>query len=552
MVGDVMRPSSIGASLWGMTRRPSRRSLMAGLAAASPALAALVAGRLVTDRPGLIEVVSDGFSRFVPLELFELMIATLGPLAKGLLTLGIAAGILTAGALVGDLALRLTARRRPLAAMASVLVAVLAAVELAVLPLFGAGLVGGGLRSDALAVQGPVVLAAILYAAALIGLRETWLAEPATAPVPGDGPALPFIRPGNVLGELTRRRFMGSGLLLFGAATFAGSIAALVSQVLEAARHGVSSDAADFPPGGFGPTPALTPVDDFYTVNKNLAPTFVDEASWAFVIDGLVERPEQLTLDELRALPYQETYRTLECISTDIVRGDHLIGNQRWRGVRVSDLLDRVGPEPQASWILWEADDGFTESIPLEVARHPDTWIAYEMDGAPLTAEHGFPARVLIAGRFGMKQPKWVRRMEVADHEEPGYWKERGWDRDAYVRTMSRIDWPRIGAAVEVDVPFTAYGIAFAGDRGISRVEVSQDGGSTWLEAEVEDATFPPLAELTWVRWRRELSVAAPGTPRVVVRATDGDGATQSGERTPSLPSGSTGWHAVEIVAVGL
>ena len=99
--------------------------------------------------------------------------------------------------------------------------------------------------------------------------------------------------------------------------------------------------------------------------------------------------------------------------------------------MRVSDLLDRVGVQPAASWVLWQADDGFTESLPIEVARHPDTWIAYLMGDQPLTPEHGFPARVLIPGRFGMKQPKWVRRMQLADHEEAGYWVQRGWDQEA-------------------------------------------------------------------------------------------------------------------------
>ncbi len=304
-------------------------------------------------------------------------------------------------------------------------------------------------------------------------------------------------------------------------------------------------------PGGFGPTPAQTPVPDFYTVNKNLGPTVVDGGAWALVIDGLVDRPARIDLTELQGLPYQEAFRTLECISTDIVRGDHLIGNQKWRGVRVSDLLDRVGARPEASWILWEADDGFTESLAIEVARHPDTWIAYLMGDQPLTPEHGFPARVLIPGRFGMKQPKWVRRMQVADHDEDGYWVQRGWDKEAVVRTMSRIDWPSNGASVAAASPFTVYGIAFAGDRGTARVEVSGDGGSSWVDADLEDVVVPPLGELTWLRWRADLTAAASGSMELVVRATDGDGDTQSGEPTPALPSGSTGWHRIVVSVAG-
>jgi DMSO/TMAO reductase YedYZ molybdopterin-dependent catalytic subunit len=537
---------------------------VAGLLAAGPALLVLVVGRGITDRPGLVEVISDGFSRYLPLSLFELGVSTLGPLAKGLLTLGIAAGILVAGAVVGDIGLRRLAVRGRARAFVTISLAALAAVELAVLPIFGAGFLGLDLASDALAVQLPVVVAALTYAGLLVGLRETWLeidaadapaAHPPAAlppavlaPVPL-APEVPHIRPTPAVGELSRRRFVGGTIAVAGAAAVAGSLTALASQVLDAVRHGGSPQTADVAPGGFGPTLAQTPVDDFYTVNKNLAPTVVDGPSWALVIDGLVDRPGQLTLDQIRALPYQEAYRTLECISTEIVRGDHLIGNQHWRGVRVADLLDRVGARPEARWILWEADDGFTESIPLEVARHPDTWIAYQMADAPLTVEHGFPVRVLIPGRFGMKQPKWLRRMQLADHDETGYWEQRGWDRDAVQRTMSRIDWPRHRATVTAGEPFMAFGIAFAGDRGISRVEVSPDDGATWLEAELEDATVAPLGELSWVRWRIALTIAAPGVAQVAVRATDGDGATQSGEVTASLPSGSTGWHSIQIVA---
>ena len=544
----VMRASSVGATLSRVIRRPDRPGLLAGFLAAGPALLILVAGRLVTDRPGLVEVISDGFSRFLPLDLFELAISTLGPLAKGLLALGIAGTILVAGALVGSVALRLTATRAPLAALALIAAAALGVVELLVLPVFAAGLAGADLSSDPAAVHLPVILAALAYAAMLVGLRETRLPEgPAEAAPP---PEAPFIRPTPAAGEMTRRGFVGRALAVVGVGAFAGSFAALASQVLDAARHADRPFPADIPSGGFGPTPAQTPVDDFYTVNKNLGPTFVDGPSWALVVDGLVDRPQRLTLDDLRALPYQEAYRTLECISTDIVRGDHLIGNQRWRGVRLSDILDRAGVRPEAGWILWEADDGYTESLPVGVARHPDTLIAYEMGGAPLTAEHGFPARVLIAGRFGMKQPKWLRRIQLADHDEQGYWEQRAWDQQALVRTMSRIDWPRDGATVGAGEALSAYGVAYSGDRGISRVEVSPDDGQSWVEAELEDATFPPLGELTWLRWRADLDIAAPGRRRLVVRATDGDGATQEGERTAALPSGSTGWHRIEIVVV--
>ena len=526
MTTDAARPRPAA-------RLPVPRALLAGLLAAGPALLALVGGRALTSRPGFLEAVANGFVRFLPLEAFEAAVGAVGPWAKAGLSLGVAAGVLAAGALVAPLALRaVEGRPRRTDAIA---VGALAAAELAVLPLFGGGLAGTALGFDEIPLHVPLAVAALAYGAVLVRVADAvrTVARPVGA-VPGPE-------------QLSRRRFVGRAAAI-GALSLAASWVVVVAQAVAATRRSSAEVEAGFAPGGFGPTPAQTPVDSFYVVHKDLIAPSVDAAAWRLTIDGLVASPASLTLDELRSMPSLTSYRTLECISTSIVRGDHLIGNQKWRGVRVSDLLDRVGVRSEAQWILWGAEDGFTESIPLDVARHPDTWIAYEMGDVPLTADHGFPARVLIPGRFGMKQPKWVRRMTLSATNEPGYWEQRGWDEQAIVRTMSRIDWPRAGDTVAADEPFGAYGIAFAGDRGVDRVEVSPDGGLHWLDADLEDAGVPPLGELTWVRWRVDLAIPA-GAARVLVRATDGTGALQDGRETSPLPSGSTGWHGVRIVA---
>jgi hypothetical protein len=155
---------------------------------------------------------------------------------------------------------------------------------------------------------------------------------------------------------------------------------------------------------------------------------------------------------------------------------------------------------------------------------------------------------VLIAGRFGMKQPKWLTRMTLAAADVDGYWEQRGWDKNAVVVTMSRIDWPRPNDEVPVGTPFTVYGIANSGNRGISKVEVSTDDGQTWHDAELEPIA-DPLGPLTWVRWRVSLTAAQAGTIRLAARATDGEGKVQDGEPRSPLPSGSTGWHRVRLVA---
>ncbi len=557
-------------------RRPSIRRLLAGLLAAGPAVLVFVAWHVTSSRPGLLEAISDGFVAYLPLDVFEAGVQTFGPLAKGLLYFGVTSGVLGAGMLFGVAALRVTATRRPIQATGAIALGSFFAAELLVLPIFRAGFFGSDLDYDRIALHLPVVLASLAYGLMLVGLRETLLAaapglagaSEASSP---EGPlalagqstaegstAASAIWPAMVheardgraeQGGLTRRLFLARALVVVGVGSLAGSLIGVVSQVVSAARHGPSVARGDFAPGGFGPTPALTPVADFYTVNKNVLPTMVDGARWALEIDGLVDRPQKLTLDELRRMPAQVAYRTLECISTNIIRGDHLISNQKWRGVRVSDLLEQAGRRPEARYIHWVADDGYTESLPIDVALDVDTWIAYEMGDAPLTVEHGFPVRVLIAGRFGMKQPKWLRQMTLSDRDVAGYWEVRGWNQQAVVRTMSRVDFPLPGATVPVGAPFDVYGIAFSGDRAVLRVEVSPEGGAKWQAAELEDAALAPLGPLTWVPWRAQISLSKAGPTTILVRATDGTGATQEGRETPPLPSGATGWHRIEVVA---
>jgi hypothetical protein len=167
--------------------------------------------------------------------------------------------------------------------------------------------------------------------------------------------------------------------------------------------------------------------------------------------------------------------------------------------------------------------------------------------GTPLPVEHGFPLRVFIAGRYGMKQPKYLTAIELADHDEDGYWVVRGWDKTAAVRTYSRIDSPTRGAGVTAGAPLGVYGIASAGDRGIARVEVSGDDGATWVDAELEPDT-PETSDLTWNRWRATVAPAA-GRPVIVARATDRAGNVQDEVPRAALPSGATGLHRVPIIA---
>jgi hypothetical protein len=168
--------------------------------------------------------------------------------------------------------------------------------------------------------------------------------------------------------------------------------------------------------------------------------------------------------------------------------------------------------------------------------------VAHQLDGAPLPDAHGFPARVLIPGRYGMKGPKWLQEIEVAAAEGGGFWEQQGWDSQAVVLTTSRFDSPRDGAVLRLgEVPLA--GVAFAGRRGVQAVEWSADGGRTWAAADLR----PPLSPLTWVLWQATWMPASEGEHTLVVRARDGGGSLQTGAQAPSFPNGATGHHTIRV-----
>ena len=281
--------------------------------------------------------------------------------------------------------------------------------------------------------------------------------------------------------------------------------------------------------------PAVTPNEAFYTVSKNFFDPEVDGDTWRLRIDGLVEAPQEFTLAELRAFPAEETMNTLMCISYE--PGDNLISNARWTGASLRSLLDRAGVLPQATHLQFTSADDYVESHSLAYAQDPRVRLVWEMNGEPLPYKHGFPARLLAPGRYGIKNPKWITRITLIEGDIEGYWQQRGWDQDGFIKTMSRIDVPSRGVR-GTPVRTRVEGIAFAGERGIERVEVSTDDGVTWSDAELHDA-FAPLA---WRFWSFEFD-ATVGKHELRVRATDGAGALQIREKSSALPDGSSGYH---------
>lgn len=292
-----------------------------------------------------------------------------------------------------------------------------------------------------------------------------------------------------------------------------------------------------------GMPPAITPVGDFYTVSKNIFfDPDVDPAGWSLSIGGLVSRPLRLTMAELRDMSSVTEAATLACISHGVpVRP---IGNAEWTGVPLREVIARAGgPDPEAADVIFIGADNYTDSIPVARALEAGTLLAYDMNGAPLTREHGAPLRAIVPGIYGMKNAKWIQAIDLVSGDYLGYWQQRGWSESAPYMTVSRLDVPRDGDRVAVGEETTIGGVAFAGDRGIARVEVSVDGGAAWAEADLT----PPLGPSSWVLWTWSWTPHVEGPHRVTVRATDGTGAVQPQTERPSYPAGATGWHAIDV-----
>jgi DMSO/TMAO reductase YedYZ molybdopterin-dependent catalytic subunit len=287
-----------------------------------------------------------------------------------------------------------------------------------------------------------------------------------------------------------------------------------------------------------GTRPELTANEDFYRIDINTRPVVIDGESWVLQVDGLFDSPRPLTIEDLMAYPAVTQPITLSCISNRVA-GD-LIGTSNWTGVRLRDVLKDLGLRPGARELYIEAADGFYESVAMEDMMDPRTLLVYAMNGETLPVEHGYPLRIYIPDRYGMKQPKWITRIEAIDEQGPGYWVERGWSEEARPHIVSVID--AVALERSPDGTLAVGGIAWAGDRGIQKVELQVDGGD-WVETALRT---PPLSPLTWVQWRYDWP-AEPGRHTLTVRATDGTGALQIEERSTPHPSGATGYHSLDV-----
>ncbi len=295
-----------------------------------------------------------------------------------------------------------------------------------------------------------------------------------------------------------------------------------------------------------GQSSLITPNSEFYRIDTALTVPHVDVEGWTLRIKGMVDEPYELDFEELLEMVAIEQSATLACVSNQV--GGSLVGNAIWLGVSLPALLKRAGAHDDATQIVGRSVDGFTVGFPTEVALDGrPAMVAIGMNGEPLPAEHGFPARLIVPGLYGyVSATKWLREIEVTTLEAfDAYWIRRGWSKVAPIKTQSRIDVPRGGRTVAAGrLPIA--GVAWGGIRSIDRVEVriaSSDG----QEGEWQDAQLGKrLTRSSWRQWALEWD-ATPGTYDIEVRATDGNGDTQTAEKHKPVPNGATGYHQIRV-----
>ncbi|MGI9010562.1 MAG: molybdopterin-dependent oxidoreductase [Nitrososphaeraceae archaeon] len=294
----------------------------------------------------------------------------------------------------------------------------------------------------------------------------------------------------------------------------------------------------------------ITPTELFYRVDINTIVPEVNENSWNLTVKGLVNNEMTVNYEDIKAMPAVEQYATISCVSNKI--GSDFISNAKWKGIRLKDLLTKAQIKPNAKFIVFRCDDGYDVGIPLERGMLDGTILAYEINNVPLPAEHGYPLRAIVPDIYGMMNAKWIREIELTDKIYEGFWQRKGWSNKANTKTLSSIVIPgnasirqrfrNINSSkINANEKFPIAGIAFAGDRGVSKVEVSSDNGSTWKDAIIKD----PLSQYSWVLWAIEFNTEE--IKKLMVRATDKTGQVQTSEIQKPFPDGATGYHIINI-----
>jgi len=507
------------------------RDALSGAAAAGLALGVseLIAG-LVTGLPSLIEGLGNWVIDVSPKLLKDFAIEVFGTNDKLVLLISIAAVTLLLGAVVG-----VFARKR---------------FGIAVAVFIGFAVVAG-----LAAARDPQVSLALAIipagAGAITGLGVLqWLY----------GLGMPTVQTSDTEERFghgwSRRSFLVGTAAVFGLAAVS---AATGRWLLESAKRAVAgrnevalpSPAEALPPVATasnieveGLSPIIVPNDDFYRIDTAFAVPTIVLQEWTLTVRGRVNRPYTINYSDLLDMRMVERDVTLSCVSNKV--GGNLVGNARWQGVPLSEIIDRAGLRDDAEQLVGRSTDDFTVGFPVEAAYDGrEALVAVGMNGEPLPFEHGFPARLVVAGLYGyVSATKWLAEIELTGWDNfDAYWIPRGWSKEAPIKTQSRVDTPYNAEPITIE-PRTVAGVAWAPTRGISKVEVQLGEGEPWQEAELSE----PLSVNSWVQWQIPWTPTVVGRNVISCRATDGGGVLQEEMVRPPAPNGATGWHGQAVL----
>jgi len=514
-------------------RPPRWWGVVTGLVAAGTGLAVgeLVAG-FSSELASPVVKVGDRVIDWVPKWMKEFAIENFGTSDKVVLIWTIVIVIAIAAALVGIATVR---RRREIGIVGAAVFGILGA------------LAGGFGRNTTMVGAIPALFAAATACALLMAGHRLAHPRPVVSrePVRSKAPAEPMTPP------LDRRKFLiasgGLAVVAIGIASFGRDLQAGFNSSLERAgvRLPVPKDPLPAPPadpaalaGNEGLSPLIVPIKNFYRIDTALSFPNISLSSWKLKIGGMVDRELTLTYDDLLSRDLIERDITMSCVSNGI--GGDLVGNARWVGCRLDDLLDEAGIQRGADQIMGVSDDDFTAGFPVDTLDGRDAMVVFGMNNEVLPVKNGFPARIVVPGLYGyVSAVKWLKEIRLTTFaSEEGYWVPRGWSALGPVKTQSRIDLP--GTKISVGATVIG-GVAWAPTRGIDKVEVQVDDGE-WTQAMLG----PVLSEDTWVQWWTKWD-ATEGRHQIRVRATDGTGETQTEEQTRVDPDGATGWHTIRV-----
>ena len=516
-----------------MNELPKSKALFAGLLAGLLAGIAMTVAMLLLASFGIatpLAIIGDRLSVFIKPGPFLALMGRVGgynhlkQLGVGSTLAGQLLVSMTGGAVFG-LLMRRNAQQRATAWTMSIFVALpILAVAVALWPVLGTSYLGFPIASARMITLIGFALSVLIFERTLVGSfhfltqakSETERAE--------------FSPP------IGRRALILSGLGLL----VAGGGVALLRKLYHAATF--SYDGTQYKGRIVQP---ITPNDLFYCVTKNVIDPRVNKDLWHLEVDGLVQTPKSYRLEDLKAFTEVEQETTLMCISNGLDAG--LMSNAVWKGIVLRDLLDAAAPMATAQRVKLYGVDNYTDTIPIEKAFEPTTVLAWAMNGEDLPDRHGYPLRAIVPGYFGEKHVKWLTRIELTGANAKGFYEAQGWGPDFITPTRSRIDVPDYDSRFSLGqlggAPIQVKGIAFGGDRGISRVEVSDDDGETWDDAKIDY----PGTKLTWALWSYDWRPDGPDDYPLVVRATDGEGELQEVEEDRGWFSGVTGFHKIVV-----